>query len=60
MHASESHYWNDITESHLASFAQEYPGEFITPTFYCFTFLENVFGGGKTCKFCKITQGFDK
>ncbi|KAF5756118.1 hypothetical protein HanXRQr2_Chr17g0810841 [Helianthus annuus] len=39
MHASKSSLRNDITKSYLASFAQEYSGEFITPPFYGFTFF---------------------
>ncbi|KAJ0858344.1 hypothetical protein HanRHA438_Chr13g0600041 [Helianthus annuus] len=40
MHASKSSLGNDIAKSYIASLAQEYSGEFITPTFYyCFTFF---------------------
>ncbi|KAF5756235.1 hypothetical protein HanRHA438_Chr17g0822291 [Helianthus annuus] len=39
MHASESRLGNDIKKSYIASFTQEYSGEFITPPFYGFTFL---------------------
>ncbi|KAJ0580786.1 hypothetical protein HanHA300_Chr04g0133351 [Helianthus annuus] len=39
MHASKSSLGNDIIKSYIASFAQEYPGEFITPLFHYFTFF---------------------
>ncbi|MFS7987306.1 hypothetical protein Hanom_Chr11g01020911 [Helianthus anomalus] len=38
-HTSKSSLGNDIQKSYLASFAQEYSGEFITPPFYGFTFF---------------------
>ncbi|KAM0041083.1 hypothetical protein Hdeb2414_s0011g00362091 [Helianthus debilis subsp. tardiflorus] len=59
MHASESHLGSDITKSYLASFAQEYSGEFITATFYCFTFFFcKCFRGGKTCTIFRNIQSF--
>ncbi|KAJ0805382.1 hypothetical protein HanPI659440_Chr02g0049331 [Helianthus annuus] len=39
MYTSESRLGNDIRKSYIASFAQEYSGEFITPPFQCFTFF---------------------
>ncbi|KAJ0438202.1 hypothetical protein HanHA300_Chr16g0611231 [Helianthus annuus] len=56
-HASKSSLGNDITKSYIASFAQEYSGEFITPPFHCFTFCK-CFRGGKTCTFCKAYKNY--
>ncbi|MFS7967131.1 hypothetical protein Hanom_Chr09g00782161 [Helianthus anomalus] len=57
MHASESHLGNDIAKSNLASFAQEYSGEFITPPFMVLHFYK-CFRGGKTCTFCKAYENY--
>ncbi|KAM0040387.1 hypothetical protein Hdeb2414_s0012g00393271 [Helianthus debilis subsp. tardiflorus] len=52
MHVSKSSLGNDITKSYIASFAQEYSGEFITPPFTVLHFSK-CFRGGKPCTFCK-------
>ncbi|KAF5766596.1 hypothetical protein HanXRQr2_Chr15g0717241 [Helianthus annuus] len=53
MHASKSRLGNDIAKSYIASFAQEYSGEFITPHFYTFI---NVFGVERHALFAKHTR----
>ncbi|KAJ0479430.1 hypothetical protein HanIR_Chr13g0619921 [Helianthus annuus] len=50
---ASSHLWNYITETHLASFAHGSSGEFITPTFYCFTFLQMFSGVERNASFAK-------
>ncbi|KAM0038028.1 hypothetical protein Hdeb2414_s0013g00410061 [Helianthus debilis subsp. tardiflorus] len=55
--ARESRLGNDNTKSYLASFAQEYSGEFITLPFTVLHFSK-CFRGGKTCTFCKAYKNY--